>query len=879
MNTVFDPKKGRWEMNWPERISRHDLVYLSPPTDPAQGLPIGNGDLGALCWCEGSKIILALNKCDLWDDAQSGRFHNWRAEEEEFSTTLRHAGRLIIDFGLPIFDVFYLSHFEGRLSLSDASLSMTVSGPFGSLSFKAYVSHQDGVLCCEMERNFNEKLPVEITVERFGSRTFSHWYALVNRNAELGLAGTESCADGDGAYIRHRLTSGTFALGCSVVDDGGGSVAMGVTHSHASRITLSGMDEKKCSVMVAVTSPMTDDPIAAVRCKLAHAKERGYAGLFEAHQESWKAFWQRSLMESGDDYLDNLWHLTMYYANASQRGKYPGRFINGLWGWNRDVQNWNFYFHWNQQQTYWPLNAAGHHDLMDSYLDFRFDSLAHAKEDARELFGSDGAFVSDVCDRHGYNSMSESHNHTPVAQIAMDFWRQYEYTGDRSFLESRVLPYLLEAAYFFESLFEKGEDGNFHAKEGTGYEGWIKLRDGITELVYARVLFSTAVKALEEAGINEPRAEKWKGILDHLTPIPVMKAEETCIQKDGSGFVLGRGMFRGEGAYSDRVLAAGYGIEERDWLASKIPSDEHRIPSTEVDELLRVLESSHFPYSSIREDMKVNDGIFPFVENAAVFPSGLIGLSQQNMELYGAAVDTAKLFAPDCMGWDPVPIVLARLGRAREMRQIIENWPVRWQCCCNGFGHYGPRDVMKSDGALRFRTTMVKDASLPEGQREKEPFPFPAEPFRHMGMESMSVLACALNESLLQSHDRILRIAPAALDTQDARFTLHAVGGFVVSAEIREGSPAWIFVESLHGNPCTMENPWPKAHLYRAGQLALSTVEKQVTFQTEPGERLMMVPEQGFFGQWETKPATYERNEAPKTDATGRVTLGLARMF
>jgi len=123
-----------------------------------------------------------------------------------------------------------------------------------------------------------------------------------------------------------------------------------------------------------------------------------------------------------------------------------GRFIGGLWGWNRDVQPWNFYFHWNQQETYWPLSAAGHHDLLNSYLEYRFNGLPKAKADAKELLQADGAIVSDVCERRGYNSVSEFHNHTPVAEIALDFWRQYLFTRDNDFLRERALPYMLEAA-------------------------------------------------------------------------------------------------------------------------------------------------------------------------------------------------------------------------------------------------------------------------------------------------------------------------------------------------------------------------------------------------------------------------------------------------
>ena len=108
---------------------------------------------------------------------------------------------------------------------------------------------------------------------------------------------------------------------------------------------------------------------------LIRSEETGLEPLMKSNVEAWKSIWERSFVDYGDDYLNNLWYLTIYYANASQGGKYPGRFNNGLWGWNSDVQNWNFYFHWNQQQLFWPLNAAGMHELVNPYLDFRFNSL------------------------------------------------------------------------------------------------------------------------------------------------------------------------------------------------------------------------------------------------------------------------------------------------------------------------------------------------------------------------------------------------------------------------------------------------------------------------------------------------------------------------
>jgi len=878
MRSSFNPFRFEWELDWPARIARHDIVYQSPPEDPLQGIPLGNGDVGALAWCEGSRLIVAINKCDLWDDGPEGRFRNWDADQEEHSTALRHACRLIIDFHMPLFDHFYLSEFAARLSLADATMHLDLEGPFGKVGIHAFVSKQEGLLCGEVAATTGEPCPIDIMLERYGSRIFGHWYSQVRRDPSLGLSGTEGEIRGNDAFLTHRLTSGMFAVGLRLSSRGDAVPEAQRENSHSIRMRLPPTQSQRFNFLVAVTSPLETGAVEAARAHLDVGERLGRQGLYQAHCRAWKAFWLRSLMESGDDYLDNLWHLTMYYANASQGGPYPGRFVHGLWGWNRDVQPWTFYFHWNQQQTYWPLNAAGHHDLIESYLNYRFNSLPHNRRDARELFGAEGAFVSDVAERRGYNSESEIANHTPVAQIAMDFWRQYQYTGDRAFLRERALPYILEAATFFESLLEQDGQGIYHARCGTGYEGWIKMRDVISELIYARVLFAAALQTLGECGLSHPHAPRWRSILEHLAPLPTVQPED-CFAKDDGELRFKRGFFKGRVAPTDRILAAGWSIEDGALLTGKVPSDEQGRPSGDICEILYRLEKNQSPYSWLREDMKQVDGIFPCLEVSAVFPSGLIGLGQKGSELYDLAASTALLYAPDATGWDTLPIVLARLGLGDELAEILRNWPVRWQPYVNGFGHWGPRDVMRADTALRFRTNMVRDVSFPREERDHRRLPMPMWPFRHMTMEPMSVLSCAMNEALLQSYDGVLRIAPAATSDTSARFTLHAVGGFVVSSEIKDGIPGFIAIESRLGRRCVVQNPWPKARLFRNGVEVNVVAESMIRFETAPGDRWLLLPEAESLSTWEIVAEDLKPNGAPKYYAEGRAMLGLPRMY
>jgi len=866
IKSAFNPKTVSWNIEWPGRVSQYELVYQSPPIDPMQGIALGNGDVAALVWCEESKIVIVLNKCDLWDDSQTGKPETWD-EKYDFYTTQRQACRIEIDFKFPVFNTLYLTDFKARLNLADASLSLTGSSPFGDLNLKAFIDHQSGILFCELGNSFKEDVPLKISVDHFGSRTFSMWYNRMRRDPSIGLPGTEASSDGNNVFLTQKLTGGTFAVGGTVLQSNGLKVNYSREHSRRASFQLTGNLKKSVQLAFAVTSP-GNEPVAEVKTKLTSACEKGMGPYSQLNAQYWKSVWNRSFMDYGDDYLNNLWYLTMYYANASQGGKYPGRFNSGLWNWNHDVQQWNFYFHWNQQQLYWPLNAAGFHDLVAPYLDFRFNSLRFAKKDAKEYYNAEGAFISDVTNRNGYNRMDSNvkDNHTPVAEIAMEFWRQYLFTCDKQFLKEKALPFLVEAAHFFESLLEKEKDGFYHAKESNGYEGSVVLHDGLTELVYARTLFSTALEALKVAGTDIPEAQKWREILDHLAPLPVVKASDGLIIKGDSGYRINQGNYNGTMVKGDKIIGAGWGIKENKMLTTWYKTDDPEYAFLLSGDTTRNKKS----------EFKVYDGIFPAVPRSPVYPSGLVGLSQKGDPLFDVMTATTLLYGSEGMGWDPVPIVMARLGLARELALNLEQFPARWQFFVNGWGHISSEVKEDADGTSYFKTNLVNVVGSPAGEK----VPFPAWPFRHMSMEAMSVLAAAMNESLLQSYDGTIRVFPAFKGPKTARFTLHAQGGFIVSSEIKEGIVQWIAIRSLHGNLCKLELPWNMA-LLNSNNIRKSQKlsGKTVVFKTKTEEYLLLIPEGQNLQSWSVVAEKPSANENVKYHPSGKTQLGIPRMF
>jgi hypothetical protein len=218
--------------------------------------------------------------------------------------------------------------------------------------------------------------------------------------------------------------------------------------------------------------------------------------------------------------------------------------------------------------------------------------------------------------------------------------------------------------------------------------------------------------------------------------------------------------------------------------------------------------------------------------------------------------------------------VLSRLGLAAETESILATFPERWQWFPNGFGHYGPTEAMLLECRQRFLQRQVVDASCPQ-----ETFPLEMWPFRHMGLEPLGVLSTAVTESLLQSHDGVIRVFPARRG--DAAFTLHAVGGTKVSAEMKGGTPAFVALENLHGGKAQVGNPWETAAAYsKHGELLRCVTDARTIELDFPGsDTYVLLPGDCEWGDFGATTLRFDRNSEPKRSANGLATLGMPRMF
>jgi alpha-L-fucosidase 2 len=744
--------------DYPAYLSGHDIVFLSPPVEGWEGFPLGNGDLGGMIWCTPSGLKLQINKTDAWD-----------RPNQETGMLLRSCGQLTLDFNVPCHDWLYLDDFEARLSLYKARAEFSTTTPFMKLSLRSFVQVNRNVFVirCRAEsvgELAKDGTAIRIGLERWGSRAFGGWYGGIMAGAKHGLGDVAAAVNKNDLYVQESFNGLDFVMACRI--SAAHATAL-VANAHRAEFALEPKPVQEFTLMVAVvTSNESKDPHGAAVKLLDESDQQGLEAIQTEQERWWLDFWQKSFVHLGDDYIENLYYLQLYLMGSSSRGRYPVLFNGGLWTWNHDVRQWVNPHHWNMQQAYWSLNAANHPELMRPYLDTYWRLMPQAEAYAQKrgfkdciLWNEAHTYAGEMFD---WQRPSFIHDWTPATQIGQYFWNYFLYTGDEVFLRERAYPLMKKAAEFYLQYLKWDEaKGEYYIYPASPYEceSGNDFRNTTSDLAAIRSSFLACIRASERLGIDAAKRQQWQKVLDHLADYPLTtladgtEAEATALDKDGKPAAL-----------------PGYGF---------------------------------------------------CCSTASVFPTGTVGIKDKGSRLYNAAAARVRTHRQFTYAISPVAVVAARLGMADEalkhlsfsIRQL-QHFPQglfynidHWDYLSRYAGKVEDGRMMEQRDYITDHASKYKQIGVAGAKRRIDA---PTQPFVQCGLETLSILAEAVNEMLLQSWDQTIRVFPATPAEWPAAFTLRATGGFMVSSERERGGPAkYVLITSELGNECRLANPWP----------------------------------------------------------------------
>ena len=757
----YNTAAGALNVDYGGYLSRHDVVFNSPITDPKSGMTVGNGRVGGQVW-NSNGLTIQVSGVDA-------------SQQTCFSAGLANL------YTNPGMDTGY-STFQQRLSLYD-----------GLLTTK-YDSNRTVTI---MGSPNSEVMGIHVEDSRTGLSSIALDLSIWD------LGGLPSSSRGMGCDVPDMNTWKTVS---TYADAAGAGLSRGQTDANKFGYTLAAtvegasfttqtVDSRKVRLNITPSASYTiwiacasrinapgNDSLTQAKNLLSSVKSTGYSTTLNNYKTWWHNFWAKSFVQysnaSGDaDYLENIYYLTTYMIAAGSYGNYPFHFINGVFSGvgDSDYSKWSgAYWYWNQRDVYDSFMAANHIDAMNSHHNLYGRNLSAMKSYTMTKYGIDGLWVPETMGWDGNARHTDESDYTKNvlstgAEVANVMYMRYKYTNDSSYLSSTAYPFMKEVCKFYAArLSYDSGTGKYYMASSNAHETYWNVKNAITDLAAVRMLFPKAIEASTTLNLDSSLRSQWQNILNNLQAYPVNSTQY-------------------------------------------LPHD----PPT---------ATSH------NNENVVLELVWPYGVSGIGYPDYSRLVSNWNTRPY-----------PYGNVWSPCAIQAARLGLGDQAYNGMKTMLSNYQNYPNG------------------RTTNTNGE------------------FEYLGVH-LSVI----NESLLQSYNDKIRVFPALPGDSsfNAKFTLLASGGFLVSSEKEANEIKYVGVRSLYGKTATAVNPWgtQQVQVRRASDNAiiLTTSSGEFSFNTAASTVYVIERTSKLLGSYTYQQLTGTANQGVKSLGGTNCKLGSA---
>jgi len=501
--------------------ARHDLVSNALAKSWDEGIPLGNGLLGALVWQKGGSLRLSLDRADLWDlrpipgfESASFRF-SWVREhvmkndydpvhEMGDAPYDRDPAPTKIPAAALEFDIGALGEVESvRLNLKTAVCAVRWKN---GAKLTTYVHATEPVGWFRFE-GVPETLAPRLIPPAYAAGASTGTAAdVVSGKAlsDLGYPAPEVTQEGKA--VRYRQTGW-----------GGMTYDVAVEWKKPSADFLIGVWS------VGARVPGREAGVDAA-VSVAAAWKRLAAVDLDSHQAWWKRFWAKSAVELPDPLIEKQWFLENYKFGAASRRGAPPITLQAVWtADNGSLPPWKGDFHndLNTQLSYWPCTSGNHLEEGLAFLDWLWSIRSEARRYTRKYFNAEGLNVPGVCTLTGQPMggwIQYSLGPTVSAWLAQHFYLHWQFSRDRDFLENRAYPWLKEVAVFLDAIAVRRADGRRQLPLSSSPEindnridAWFTETTNF-DLALVRWLYAAAAELAGELGQRKDQA-RWLRIL------------------------------------------------------------------------------------------------------------------------------------------------------------------------------------------------------------------------------------------------------------------------------------------------------------------------------------------------------------------------------
>ncbi len=534
-----------------------------------EGLPLGNGVIGASVYGGAANDVVMITHGDLWwqgkdsalqDVAEKVPAVRKKIDEGDFigaekilSTELIRKGyRPQLSYPLPLCD------FKIDMDLDRAAKEYTrvldMESAEASVSFKdgatrfernAFVSRARDCIVYEISKTGSKNIDAAFSFavhDKFNARTLVAVSATpdnVNVKCEnywLYFSARSSTGADFGAVAKVNF----FAGKQEIVGD---------------KLVVTGA-EKILVIIKPFVEAQRDKAWKDCKASIMEIKLT-YDKLLKEHQTLHQKLFYSAELDFGAEPSERDEFVDMSIANAVQTGELGAAMFEKLWAYGRylmitgsrpEARPFAPYGLWcgDYKAVKAQINAAGElqavydmtqsgnlNDFAESVFRMYEAIMPHLKTNASRLYGCRGIFVPyTLSPSTGYpGDISDSMIHfTGVAGWLGNLFYDYAlYTNDQKFLKNRALPFMKEAATFYEEFFKLVDLKYYESSPsyspyttpgnlvGSGEEHAI-AKNATVDFAIARSLLINLIEGSKAAAINKAEIIKWEDMLKKIPP-------------------------------------------------------------------------------------------------------------------------------------------------------------------------------------------------------------------------------------------------------------------------------------------------------------------------------------------------------------------------
>jgi len=492
-NGVFSQKNTN--INWPQFISRHDLVFEQLPLQWNEGAFVGNGQVGMMMFA-----TMKDNRIDFHIGRQDVTDHR-KAPDRKSSMGVPRASVL---FDFPRLDIGKMALRPAgkilsgslRQDLWNAEIRGTIITDLGIITLRAYTPYDRMVNVIELtSTELKDGKPAKYKWEfRPGNPATPRVqvFPWSDPNYVTNPKPTLVHENGFGSCVQPLLAGGDYA-----------TVWFEKSTAKASSTLF---------VSTANEVPAANKSLEVARGVVLDASQTSTAKLLKSHRNWWHAFYQKSFLSIPDAQMESFYWIQMYKMATCSRPDGPAL---DLFGPYFRVSQWpGLWWNLNVQLTYWNVLQSNHLELGEnliSLIDEQFEALL-IKFDNPKL----GDFTWTM------------HN----------YWLQLRYGGNWKVLNEKWLPKAIQIAKLYEKRLIRNDKGQLEMieMESPEYEGFKIYKNSSYNLALYRWLLTAMIECSAKNKLDLTEVSQWKTTLNDLMPLPtnengVMIGSEQALDK------------------------------------------------------------------------------------------------------------------------------------------------------------------------------------------------------------------------------------------------------------------------------------------------------------------------------------------------------------